>query len=71
MGITRAMKELFITYTEQRVKYGKETPSVPSRFLAEIPDSVSNVLDRFEKPDPEKDRAYVKNLYKGFMARFE
>ncbi|UCD35194.1 MAG: UvrD-helicase domain-containing protein, partial [Nitrospiraceae bacterium] len=71
VGITRAMKELFITYTEQRVKYGKETPSVPSRFLAEIPDSVSNVLDQFEKPDPEKDRAYVKNLYNGFMARFE
>ena len=29
VGITRMMKELFITYTEKRVKYGKETASVP------------------------------------------
>jgi len=31
VGITRAMKELFITYTEKRRKYGNEKISVPSR----------------------------------------
>ncbi len=71
VGITRAMKELFITYTQHRVKYGKETPSVASRFLEEIPSDVSKILDRFDKPDPEKDRAYVNKLYEELMAKLE
>ena len=70
VGITRAMKELFITYTDHRLKYGKETPSVPSRFLEEIPEEVTRVLDRFEKMDPEQESAYVKKLYENFMAKF-
>jgi DNA helicase-2/ATP-dependent DNA helicase PcrA len=71
VGITRTIKELFITYTEKRVKYGKEKPSVPSRFLEEIPDDVSKLLDRFNEPDPEKDKAYVKTLYEEFMGKFQ
>ncbi|HDH05885.1 MAG TPA: ATP-dependent DNA helicase Rep [Nitrospirae bacterium] len=70
VGITRAMKELFITYTDHRLKYGKETPSVPSRFLEEIPEEATRALDRFEKMDPEQEKAYVKNLYENFMAKF-
>lgn len=69
VGITRAMKELFITYTKHRVKYGKEKPSIPSRYLEEIPEEVSRILDRFDKPDPEKDRAYVNRLYEELMAK--
>lgn len=37
VGITRAKKELFITYTENRRIFAEVTRSVPSRFLAEIP----------------------------------
>ncbi len=70
VGITRAMKELFITYTDYRLKYGKTTPSVASRFLEEIPEEVTARLDRFEEPDLEQDNAYVKNLYENFMSRF-
>ncbi len=71
VGITRAMKELFLTYTDHRRKYGKETPSVASRFLEEIPEEVTRVVDRFEKMDPEQEKAYVKRLYENFMAKFE
>ncbi|NOZ67830.1 MAG: UvrD-helicase domain-containing protein [Deferribacteres bacterium] len=71
VGITRAMKELFITYTEHRLRYGKRVPSVASRFLEEIPGEVSTRLDRFEELAPEEEEAYVKNLYENFMARFE
>jgi DNA helicase-2/ATP-dependent DNA helicase PcrA len=71
VGITRAMKELFITYTEKRRKYGKDKPSVPSRFLQEIPDDVSIETDRFVKMEPEEEKAYVKSMYENFMARFE
>ncbi len=37
VGITRAMKQLYITYAESRRLYGKESYSRPSRFLKEIP----------------------------------
>lgn len=37
VGITRAMRELYITYAESRRLYGNETYNAPSRFLREIP----------------------------------
>ncbi len=40
VGITRAEKQLVITYAEQRRLYGDTLYGVPSRFLKEIPDSV-------------------------------
>ncbi len=71
VGITRAMDELYITYTEQRLKYGKKTRSVPSRFLEEIPEEVTSRIDRFEELDPEEEKAYVKKLYDNLMAKLE
>jgi DNA helicase-2/ATP-dependent DNA helicase PcrA len=37
VGITRAMKKLFITYAESRRIYGSENLHAPSRFIREIP----------------------------------
>jgi DNA helicase-2/ATP-dependent DNA helicase PcrA len=37
VGITRAMRELYLTYAESRRLYGNETYNPPSRFLREIP----------------------------------
>lgn len=37
VGITRAMKKLFITYAESRRMYGQENYNRPSRFINEIP----------------------------------
>lgn len=71
VGITRAMNELYITCTDHRSRYGKETPSVPSRFLEEIPEEAAARLDRFEQLDPEEEEAYVKTLYNNFMAKLK
>ena len=38
VGITRAEKLLYITYTGGRALYGQYRPSVASRFLAQIPE---------------------------------
>lgn len=38
VGITRAMKKLYITYAEMRRLHGRETYNSPSRFVREIPD---------------------------------
>jgi DNA helicase-2/ATP-dependent DNA helicase PcrA len=37
VGITRARKELYLTYAEQRRMHGAETYATPSRFIREIP----------------------------------
>ncbi len=37
VGMTRAMKNLYLTYAEQRRLWGVEQMGVPSRFLREIP----------------------------------
>jgi DNA helicase-2/ATP-dependent DNA helicase PcrA len=37
VGLTRAMRELYLTHAESRRLYGNETLNPPSRFLREIP----------------------------------
>ncbi len=37
VGITRAMRDLYLTYARRRSIFGASTPGLPSRFLAEIP----------------------------------
>ena len=37
VGATRAMRELYLTYAEQRRLHGVDTYSLPSRFIAELP----------------------------------
>lgn len=68
VGITRAMNELYISYTDHRLKYGKSVPTVPSRFIEEIPEEASNKLDRFEQLDPEEEKVYAKNFFTNIKA---
>ena len=51
VGITRAMKELFITYAKRRTRYGETTFSVPSRFLSEIPKEILETIDKTDRRD--------------------
>lgn len=46
VGITRAMKSLYITNAKQRTLYGNTTCTMPSRFLEEIPE---RLFDEFMK----------------------
>lgn len=55
VGITRAMRELYITHADHRVKYGKDAPSTPSRFLDEIPDETVKSLNGEDKTDPDRE----------------
>lgn len=63
VGITRAMNELYITYTDHRLKYGKETTSFSSRFLDEIPAQVIKKIDRSEKLGPEEEKACARKFF--------
>jgi DNA helicase-2/ATP-dependent DNA helicase PcrA len=44
VGVTRAMRKLFMTYAEVRRTYGKEAYHRPSRFLHEIPVELVNEI---------------------------
>src|SRR5206468_3256134 len=37
VGITRAMRDLYMTYARRRAVFGATAPGLPSRFLAELP----------------------------------
>src|ERR1700761_7786440 len=38
VGMTRAMKQLFLTYAEQRRLHGIDSYGIPSRFIKEVPE---------------------------------
>jgi DNA helicase-2/ATP-dependent DNA helicase PcrA len=40
VGMTRAMRQLYLSYAEVRRLHGRESYTAPSRFLAEIPDEL-------------------------------
>src|SRR3954464_10623615 len=46
VGVTRAMRELYITYARERALYGQRNVAVPSRFIGEIPDSLTDMESR-------------------------
>ena len=59
VGMTRAQSRLLLTYARQRTVYGTSRPSLPSRFLAEIP---GDAIERGTSPRtatnewPDEDR---------------
>ncbi len=53
VGITRAMKQLYISYAEQRRLHGMDSFGTPSRFIAELPeDLVEEVRPRIQVARP-------------------
>lgn len=40
VGMTRAMRKLYLTYAEIRRLHGRETMARPSRFLREVPEEL-------------------------------
>ncbi|MFW6032534.1 MAG: ATP-dependent helicase [Phycisphaeraceae bacterium] len=45
VGITRAMKVLWLTHAKYRTIFGQTLPAMPSRFLSELPGEVIEKLD--------------------------
>jgi DNA helicase-2/ATP-dependent DNA helicase PcrA len=40
VGMTRAMRQLYLTHAEMRRLHGNDNPGLPSRFIKEIPESL-------------------------------
>lgn len=43
VGVTRAKDHLYMTYTQVRSAFGYQEPCIPSRFLADIPESLLQI----------------------------
>jgi DNA helicase-2/ATP-dependent DNA helicase PcrA len=54
VGITRAKRELFLSYARMRALYGQRDWNLPSRFLDEIPAELTDV----EQQESRKPRAF-------------
>ena len=53
VGMTRAMRQLYVTYAEQRRLYGVDTYGQPSRFISELPaDLIEEVRPRLQVSRP-------------------
>ena len=60
VGITRAMRALYITYAGHRIKYGKKIAVSPSRFIDEIPEGAVKRLGGTDDPDPEEEERFAR-----------
>jgi DNA helicase-2/ATP-dependent DNA helicase PcrA len=53
VGMTRAMKQLFLTYAEQRRLHGVDSYGMPSRFIKEVPEEfIEEVRPRIQVARP-------------------
>jgi DNA helicase-2/ATP-dependent DNA helicase PcrA len=68
VAVTRAMKQLTVSYADNRYRWGKLTPSEPSRFIEEIDNSYLDIPQRAAVHAPfrrssEKKSGQDVNLY--------
>ncbi|MCW2990645.1 MAG: family ATPase [Solirubrobacterales bacterium] len=49
VGLTRAMRDLYLTHARRRNVFGNVAPGLPSRFLQELP---TDVIDEESRPAP-------------------
>ncbi|MFT3837643.1 MAG: UvrD-helicase domain-containing protein [Myxococcaceae bacterium] len=71
VGITRAREKLFLTRAAIRVKRGKELPRTPSRFLADVPEALCEVIDLVTPAGPvtEKEQNFFGSLRERLAAK--
>ncbi|WP_432799689.1 ATP-dependent helicase [Poriferisphaera sp. WC338] len=53
VGITRAMKELYLSHARYRTIFGQTLPTIPSRFLRELPEHILSETDQSDEFDPD------------------
>lgn len=63
VGMTRAMKELYICRAGSRMRYGKTSPCNPSRFLDELPEEAIKRIDRNYEDDVMDEETAAKAFF--------
>jgi DNA helicase-2/ATP-dependent DNA helicase PcrA len=60
VGITRAMQRVYLTYAFRRLIYGESSPGIPSRFLRDIPATLTEGMSARLMKDHDK-RGYLED----------
>ncbi len=60
VGVTRAREELYLTHTASRMRQGQSTVNIPSRFLAEMPADVLDVISLADESAPPRFRGRMR-----------
>ena len=68
VAITRAKQTLTISYAKQRMLYGRTNASLPSRFLREIPESVTEKKGAYRTPYAQMGFDYGRSNYTQYNA---
>jgi DNA helicase-2/ATP-dependent DNA helicase PcrA len=67
VGMTRARKKLYLTYSATKVFYGKQRPVIPCQFLYEIPEQfLDGKIGERQKMDKEE---YMNNFFEEMKAK--
>jgi DNA helicase II / ATP-dependent DNA helicase PcrA len=65
VGITRAMRTLFLSYAQTRYQYGERTYAVRSRFLEELPANLLSEAETARRPGTPYRRGVAGNAVRG------
>ena len=68
VAITRAKKLLFLTNAKSRFKYGTQSYQMPSEFLEELPESLTENLTVSDVPVGD---SHLNEAFKNFYAQFD
>jgi DNA helicase-2/ATP-dependent DNA helicase PcrA len=49
VGITRAKKNLYLSHAQMRMLFGTASRNIPSRFIVEIPDALTEKTGRTQR----------------------
>ncbi len=63
VGITRAMKELYVCYAGHRIRYGKSTPCNASRFIDELPEEAIRRINGEDESECIDEQAAAKAFF--------
>ena len=63
VGITRARHKLFLSYARSRLYFGTRSNNLPSRFLANIPESLLEQKLQYQDQDKSADRSDWESNY--------
>lgn len=63
VGMTRAMKRLYLLYTKKRFLFGQSYENLPSPFLSNIPSELIDKVDRSFFTKPRKKKNAQMNLF--------
>ncbi len=63
VAMTRARKKIFLTHTDARMMFGTRQINIPSEFIFDVPEELTEEVDFDESEVPRRERDTLKTIY--------